>query len=129
MSKTTFSIGERVALGGIAGYVRETSAGAANSVLVEFDRPIPGKFTRHAFVSASDLALLDDDPIEAHDTANGRLWPRTIVEICNFAGELGVKPSSVIGALQKVYEARPDYGAMEAAALGDPASKPAGGDL
>jgi hypothetical protein len=130
MNQTTLSAGARVALGTVRGYVREVSAPSVNSVLVEFDKPIPGQFTRHAFVWASDLALIDDDPIEGHDAANGALWPRTIEEVCDFAVSLDRLPSEVIGALETMRANRPDYAALEAASLGEAFNDPtAGGDL
>ncbi|MDR6623035.1 hypothetical protein [Sinomonas atrocyanea] len=107
MQHATFSVGQRVSLGGVLGYVRETTAPAVNSALVEFDRPIPGQFARHAFVWASDLTLIDDDPLESHDTANGAIWPRTIPEVCDFAASLGLEPSQVIGAVERLRASRP----------------------
>ena len=129
MSKSTPSTGARVALDGHLGYVRETTVPSVNTVLVEFDTPIPGNFTRHAFVFASDLTLVDDDPLESHDAANGALWPRTVEEAADWADDLGVDLSKVFFALKRMRERRPDYQRLEAAHLADPEADPAGDDL
>jgi hypothetical protein len=98
-----------------------------NAVLVEFDRPILGQFTRHAFVRADDLVMVDDDPLEAHDAANGALWPRTIEEVCTFAEALNIQPSTVMFALEHMRSKRPDWVPFRDRVNRD--DSPAGGDL
>jgi hypothetical protein len=130
MQNDTFTTGARVSLDGQEGYVRETSAPTVNAVLVEFDKPIPGQFTRHAFVRATDLELVEDGEPD-YTPQNGLLWPDTIEGVIQLAEALGVEVSALMKALEPFDRRpdRPDYAALEAAQLGDPASEPAGGDL